>query len=147
MATAMPRIIPCAHCGARNRIVPGQAGARCGRCHQALAADSGPLAVTDASFKREVLDVRGPVLVDFWAPWCGPCQMLGPTLEKLAERHAGKLKVCKLDTEQNPQVAGNLRVMSIPTLIVFRDGKPAARHSGLMSLEQLEGWLRNAGAI
>ena len=88
------------------------------------------VAVTDDTFQNEVLSAQTPVLVDFWATWCGPCRMVAPIVEEIATEQGEKLKVVKLDVDQNPQVAQQFGVMSIPTLIVFKDGQPAKRLVG-----------------
>jgi thioredoxin 1 len=79
--------------------------------------------VTDASFKEEVLDSNLPVLVDFWAPWCGPCRMVGPVVDEIAEQYAGQVKVVKLNTDENPNVASQYGIRSIPTLMIFKGGQ------------------------
>jgi thioredoxin 1 len=79
--------------------------------------------VTDASFKQDVLESDVPVLVDFWAPWCGPCRMVAPVVEEIAEQSAGKVKVVKLNTDENPQVANQYGIRSIPTLMIFKEGQ------------------------
>jgi thioredoxin 1 len=79
--------------------------------------------VTDASFKEQVLDSEVPVLVDFWAPWCGPCRMVAPVVDELAEQYQGQVKVVKLNTDENPQVASQYGIRSIPTLMIFKDGQ------------------------
>ena len=82
------------------------------------------VAVTDATFKEQVLGADKPVLVDFWATWCGPCKMVAPVLEEIAGENSGKVTVAKLDVDQNPNVARDFQIMSIPTMILFKDGKP-----------------------
>ncbi|KPQ31461.1 MULTISPECIES: thioredoxin [Sodalinema] len=79
--------------------------------------------VSDASFKNDVLESELPVLVDFWAPWCGPCRMVGPVVEEIAQQYEGKVKVVKLNTDDNPEVASKYGIRSIPTLMIFKDGQ------------------------
>jgi thioredoxin 1 len=93
--------------------------------------------VTDATFEKEVLQSSTPVLVDFWAAWCGPCRMIAPIVKEIASEQAGVLKVAKLDVDQNPATATRFGVQSIPTLIVFKDGQPVERIVGYMPKERL----------
>jgi thioredoxin 1 len=79
--------------------------------------------VTDSSFTEQVLESEVPVLVDFWAPWCGPCRMVAPVVEEIAEQYEGQIKVVKLNTDENPQVASQYGIRSIPTLMIFKDGQ------------------------
>ena len=95
------------------------------------------VAVTDSTFQSEVLSSSQPVLVDFWATWCGPCRMVAPIVEEIANENNGKLKVAKVDVDQNPQVAQQFGVMSIPTLIVFKNGEAVERLVGYMPKAKL----------
>jgi thioredoxin len=84
---------------------------------------SAAMAVTDASFEQDVLNSEIPVLVDFWAPWCGPCRMVAPVVDEIAEQYDGKVKVVKLNTDENPGIAGQYNIRSIPTLMIFKNGQ------------------------
>jgi len=97
--------------------------------------------ITDAEFETEVLQSGVPVLVDFWAEWCGPCKAIAPVLDELAGDYAGKLQIAKLDVDANPQVAQRFNVRSIPTLILFKDGEVGAQHVGATSKQQLKSFL------
>jgi thioredoxin 1 len=97
--------------------------------------------VTDDSFDAEVLKASGPVLVDFWATWCGPCKMIAPVLDELAEEYAGKLKIAKLDVDANPGTAPKYNIKGIPTLIIFKNGEVAGKKVGAMSKSQLAAFI------
>jgi len=99
--------------------------------------------VTDQSFPTDVLEASktGPVLVDFWAEWCGPCKMIGPALEEIAGELAGKVTVAKVDIDNNPMSPNNYAVRGIPTLILFKDGKPAATQVGALPKSRLKEWI------
>lgn len=88
--------------------------------------------LTDDTFQNEVLEAKEPVLVDFWAPWCGPCKMIGPIIEEISGEYQGKAKVCKLNVDEHNKYAGEFGVMSIPTMLVFKDGKEVKRLVGFM---------------
>lgn len=100
--------------------------------------------VTDANFDAEVLQSDVPVIVDFWAEWCGPCKMIAPHLEAISEEMGDKVKIAKLDVDNNQQTAMALRVMSMPTLIAFKDGQPVAQKVGAGSKTDLSSWISSA---
>jgi thioredoxin 1 len=93
---------------------------------------------TDSNFQNEVLEAEKPVLVDFWAPWCGPCRMVGPVVEQIAGEYQEKMKVVKVNVDDNPQTAAQYGVMSIPTLVVFKDGMAVQKMVGYMPKEQMK---------
>ena len=97
--------------------------------------------ITDASFNADVLNADGPVLVDFWAEWCGPCKMIGPSLEELSEELGEKVTIAKLNIDENPDAPGQFGVRGIPTMILFKGGAPAATKVGAAPKGQLKAWL------
>jgi thioredoxin 1 len=97
--------------------------------------------VSDADFESEVLKAAGPVVVDFWAEWCGPCRMIAPALEEIAGSLGEKVKIVKLNVDENPKTAASYGIMSIPTLMVFKDGKEASRQVGAAPKQKLEQWI------
>ena len=107
-------------------------------------SDSSTKTVTDDSFSDDVLSSGTPVLVDFWATWCGPCKMVAPVLEEIASEKAGALTVAKIDVDENPATARDFQVVSIPTMILFKAGVPAATKVGAAPKSQLKGWLEGA---
>lgn len=102
------------------------------------------VAVTDSSFEQDVLKAEGPVLVDFWAEWCGPCKMIAPALEEIGAEFQGRVKVAKVNIDSNPESPTQFGVRSIPTLIVFKDGKPVAQQLGAMPKSQLKAWVEKS---
>lgn len=141
-------VITCPNCGAKNRVDDRAATLQpvCGRCGQSLTSSSEashPLEVTDSTFARIVLKAEKPVLLDCWAPWCGPCRMIAPAIDQLAAESDGRYLVAKLNTDQNPAVSSNFRIDSIPTLLLFKNGELVDRIVGLQSKAALAARLQN----
>jgi thioredoxin 2 len=129
----------CAHCGQVNRI-PRQRlkdDPICGRCKQKIFPRR-PVDVRDATWRQEVEDSPIPVLVDLWAPWCGPCRMMAPVLERVATERGGKLKVVKVNVDENPAIASRQQARSIPTLVLLRGPLEVDRIVGAIPKEQLD---------
>ncbi len=99
--------------------------------------------ITDASFADDVLTADGPVLVDFWAEWCGPCKMIGPSLEEISDELAGKVTIAKINIDENPDAPGKYGVRGIPTMILFKNGAPAATKVGAAPKSALKGWIES----
>lgn len=134
------RVVVCSKCGAKNRVEESRLAtseAKCGRCGEKLPAtdgphDSKPVVITDQTFEREVLQASGrPVLVDCWAPWCGPCRMIAPVMDQLAAESEGRYRIAKLNVDENPLTASRFQIASIPTMLIFKDGKLVDRLIGV----------------
>lgn len=140
-------VIPCSSCGQKNRIVYGHLGdtVKCGRCKTELSATATPLEVgTTADFDRLVAHSSIPIVVDYWAPWCGPCRMVAPELAKVAARSAGKFLVVKVNTDALPDLGDRFRIRSIPTMAIFAGGREVARTSGARPAGDIEHFIASA---
>ncbi len=133
--------IVCPHCSGVNRVPAEKLAAnpRCGGCHEPIFCAE-PLALTDKTFDRHVTRNDIPLLVDFWAQWCGPCKMMAPAFKQAAGSLEPRVRLAKVDTEAAPGVAGRYNIRSIPTLILFRGGREVARQAGAMSAADIVRW-------
>lgn len=142
----MPVIRACQHCGAKNRLASAHLAdtGRCGACKQPIPPVNEPIAADAALFDEVLRSARVPVLVDFWADWCGPCHMAAPHVEQTAANMAGKAIVLKVDTDKHPELAGRYNVRGIPNFAVFADGKLVRQQAGVVPQTTMEEWLRSA---
>ena len=135
-------IIVCPNCGKKNRVPAAATGRpRCANCHQDLPWIA---EATEANFADVVERASLPVVVDLWAPWCGPCRMISPALEEVARRLRGRMKLVKVNVDENPQISARFGVQGIPTLLLFRDGQVIDRVVGARGAEQLQAWVEGA---
>ena len=144
-----PLMVRCPACGATNRVPADKVAAGrapvCGKCHAPLPLGR-PQPVTDASFAQDVERSPVPVLVDAWAPWCGPCHMIAPVIDQLAGEWAGRVRVVKLNVDDNPQTAARFDLRSIPTLLVMKDGREVDRLVGVQPKQEIARRLERAVA-
>ena len=142
-------VVSCAACGKSNRLAYATLGkpTRCGHCKAAVAPPSEPVeAPSTAAFDAASTTSALPLVVDFWAPWCGPCRMVAPELEKLARTHAGRWLVVKVNTDEQQELAARYRIQSIPTLAVVYGGREIARASGVRPAQEIERFVADATA-
>lgn len=142
-----PLHIVCPHCQAVNRLPPGRldAAPNCGKCHRALF-DGKPVEVNEAAFRKHLERNDIPVLVDFWAPWCGPCKMMAPHYAQAATQLEPRVRVLKVDTDSEQALGARYNIRSIPTLALFRGGREIARQAGAMNASGIVQWTRTNGA-
>ena len=135
--------IVCPHCHTTNRVAVAQLGNApdCGKCHRPLFTGH-PASLDEAAFEKHVLRSDVPVLVDFWAPWCGPCRMMAPAYEQAAAQLEPHMRVVKVNTEEAQALAGRLQIRSIPTLALFVGGREVARQPGAMGAADIVRWAR-----
>jgi thioredoxin 2 len=138
----------CSHCGQQNRVPErhlADAG-RCGSCKEALPPLAEPIEAEAQEFDDVLRDARVPVLIDFWAEWCGPCRMAAPVIKDVAAKMAGRALVLKVDTDRHPELAARYEVQGIPHFVVLSGGRVVSAESGLVSAGQMVRWLEAAGA-
>jgi thioredoxin 2 len=138
-----PKHIVCPHCDAVNRVPADKLEAQptCGKCKQPLFT-AHPVELNEGNFMRHIGNSDIPVLVDFWAPWCGPCRMMAPAYEKAAQRLEPNIRVVKLNTEEAQQIAMQYNIQSIPTLALFKGGAEVSRKLGAMDAALIEAWVK-----
>jgi len=138
-------IVTCESCGQKNRVPYSSHETRCGKCKTPLRPPAEPVEVPNAdTFDALIRSAGHPVVVDFWAPWCGPCRMVAPELAKVAASNAGRIIVVKVNTDAVPELGERFRIRSIPTMAIFEGGRETARTTGAMPAAQIESFVNGA---
>ncbi|MGL4186503.1 MAG: thioredoxin TrxC [Thiotrichaceae bacterium] len=136
--------IVCPHCNATNRIPAERLSdkPKCGKCHQPLF-DGHPVELTGETFSKMIARTDIPVVVDFWAPWCGPCKMMAPAFQQAAQQLQPNVRLAKVNTEDHQMIGARYQIRSIPTMVIFKNGQEVARQSGAMSVNDIVRWVRS----
>jgi len=137
-------ILKCRCCGTKNRVLLEKISSQpvCGKCGRKLFIPESPIDISEKELNTEVLEETIPTAVDFWAPWCGPCRIMGPVLDEIAREYRGRIKVVRINSDENPELSSRYKIQGIPTLILFRDGREVDRLVGAAPKKQVLNFLR-----